>query len=355
MTQKHYAYPSIEQFRNVIYNINHKANYVGNDENGDPIYDPAKKKPVLKFIGTTKLHGTNAGVVLDIYNDEIYCQSKENVITVEKDNAGFARYIDSFVVEFYQMIYSTVVAAINKEIDGFNIITVYGEWCGGNIQKGVALNGLDKMFVIFDVKVRNSEAGSGYWLSHEVIKLMTLHQHKVYNIYEFPTWEIDIDFNFPQLSQNKLIEITEEIERKCPVGLHFGNEGTGEGVVWKPLTPGYNSSDYWMKVKGEKHSVSKVKKLASVDVERISSIKEFVDMVVTPNRCIQSVQKLKEAGKPTTRQSLADYLRWIHNDIVKEESDTLTENGFTEKEVNSHISTKAREWFFENELTFDTI
>ena len=41
------------------------------------------------------------------------------------------------------------------------------------------------------------------------------------------------------------------------------------------------------KVKGEKHSSSKVKKLASVDVEKLNSIKDFVDYAVTESRLEQ--------------------------------------------------------------------
>lgn len=355
MTQKHYAYPSIGQFRELIYQVNRRANYIGDDENGDPIYDPALKKPTLDFIGTTKLHGTNASIVFDLYDNSYQIQSRENIIYVDKDNAGFANYITAFADEFLEILRADISAHLNLDSYTYNKVAVYGEWCGGNIQKGVALNGIDKMFVIFDVRLMNTINDEKVWLSHTDIKEISFHQKKVYNIYEFPTWNISIDFTFPQLSQNRLVDLTIEVETSCPVGKHFGNEGTGEGIVWKCTTPGYERDEFWMKVKGEKHSASKVKTVAAVDVERLSSIKEFVEMVVTPNRCTQSIQKLKEANKPTSRQSLADYLRWIHADIVKEESDTLTENGFTEKEVNSHISAKAKEWFFANELEFDSL
>jgi len=55
--KKHISFPSIEQFKNVIANVNRKHNFVGLDENGDAIYDPSKPKPKLKFKGTVKLHG----------------------------------------------------------------------------------------------------------------------------------------------------------------------------------------------------------------------------------------------------------------------------------------------------------
>lgn len=148
----------------------------------------------------------------------------------------------------------------------------------------------------------------------------------------------------------RINKINDKISDKI---LNLEVDMTAEGIVWKCITPGYFSSKFWMKVKGEKHSASKVKTIANVDIERLNSIKEFVDMVVTHNRCVQSIQKLKEANLSTERKSLPEYLRWIHKDVLKEESDTLTANGFTEKEVNSHISAKAREWFFANELEFD--
>lgn len=108
-----------------------------------------------------------------------------------------------------------------------------------------------------------------------------------------------------------------------------------------------------MKVKGDKHSSSKVKTIAAVDTEKVKNLKEFVDNVVTESRCRQSIDKLREANKPLTRASLGDYLRWIVNDIIKEEIDTMVANGIEAKSIGSPVSNAARQWFFENELTFD--
>lgn len=78
--KRHISYPSIEQFKNVIADINRTYNFVGLDDNGDAIYDPSKPKPVLTFKGTIKLHGTNFGVS---YNEleGMWAQSRENIIT----------------------------------------------------------------------------------------------------------------------------------------------------------------------------------------------------------------------------------------------------------------------------------
>jgi hypothetical protein len=56
--KKLYKFPSIEQFKNIILTVNRTYNFVGLDENGDDIYDVTKPKPLIKWAGTCKLHGT---------------------------------------------------------------------------------------------------------------------------------------------------------------------------------------------------------------------------------------------------------------------------------------------------------
>lgn len=352
---KHFSYPSIGQFKNVIRNVQHTARYIGMDENGDPMYDNLAPLPTLKAVGTTKLHGTNAAAVIDQENDVVYFQSRENIITPTKDNAGFA----AKMATIQHILVNLIPAPEAKQI------IIYGEWCGGSIQKGVAINGLPKMFVIFDVKIILRDEvlylakniltqPDGYWVQAELVAKLKSHENGVFNIYDFPTWEVDINFNKPELSQQRLSEITLEIEAQCPVGKHFGNDGVGEGAVWKIVgETKYRDSGYWMKVKGEKHSVSKVKTLAAVDVEKIENLRQFTETYVTDNRCHQSIQKLKEAGvKEITRAHLGEFIRWINGDIIKEELDTIIENGFEPKQLGGPIATSAKNWFFihENEL-----
>jgi len=78
--KKHIKFPSIEQFRTVVSNVNRHFNFVGLDENGDAIYDPTLPKPVITFKGTVKLHGTNAGVSFNNIGG-LWAQSRENIIT----------------------------------------------------------------------------------------------------------------------------------------------------------------------------------------------------------------------------------------------------------------------------------
>ena len=99
-------------------------------------------------------------------------------------------------------------------------------------------------------------------------------------------------------------------------------------------------------VKGEKHSSSKVKTLASVDVEKLESIQKFVEYAVTENRFNQAIENVFPNQEPIDTKKLGDVIRWVVNDVIKEEMDTMVENKIEPKEVNKYISSKAREMFF---------
>ena len=202
---------------------------------------------------------------------------------------------------------------------------------------------------MFGIKVSaiNDESFDSYWIGFDDFRN---EDKRVFNILDFETYSMDVDFNMPQLSQNALAEITTKVEKECPVAKRFGiDNGLGEGVVWSTT---YKGKNYRFKVKGQKHSVTKVKKLASVDVEKLNSIKEFVDYAVTENRVNQGVQIIFGSSDNIDRKKMGDFLRWVISDITNEEGDTMKENDLSSKDVNKHISFKAREMFFKLESAF---
>lgn len=340
-----YKFPSIEQFKNVIGNVKHKTYCIGYDEQDHPIMDRNKPLPTLKFRGSVKLHGTNAGIELTKEGEILY-KSRERILELTADNATFMLSMknqEAHLKDLFNQI---------KEIyslDGYLSICIYGEWCGGSIQKSVALNQLDKMYVIFGIKVigiGDEEDLKDVWLDLTKVAHIKYEDARIYNILQFPTYEVDIDFSNPQLSQNILVDITEKVETECPVAKAFGVSGIGEGVVWQCIEQGYTSSRYWFKVKGEKHAHKhKVKTLAPVDVEALNSIAEFVQETVCENRLLQGVDKLKENNKPLDNTSIGDFVRWVYNDIVKEEMDTIVASQLDPKKLGNPISSKARIWF----------
>jgi hypothetical protein len=297
-----FKYPSTNQFRSVVSSAK-RAN-----------------AGTLTFQGTVKLHGTNAAIVLN--HSKLQFQSRERVLSLDDDNAGFMNY--------FHPAGRILKEAITSEFPDAGTVVVYGEWCGGSIQKGVALNQLEKMFVIFGVQV------DGKWVPTDWKLPGTL------NILHFPTWVITIDMQCPGAAQNALIDLTNAVEVECPVGAALGVSGIGEGIVWKCVTPGYESSDFWFKVKGEKHSVSKVKTLAAVDVEKIASIQAFSEMVVTNARLEQMMEDLT-----FDVSNLGTFIKRVHTDVVKEESDTIAANMLEPKEVGKAVSTASKKWFME--------
>jgi len=316
--KKFVAFPSIEQFRQVVREVKLNTDYKGKDEDGKAVYRQEGLYPTISFMGTVKIHGTNAAVCFD--GNELWCQSRSNIIDPVKDNAGFANYVHSKRVMYSSLLLKSYKAL---SLESGDILAVYGEWAGGNIQKGVAVSGLEKFFAVFGVRIIS---GDEYrWVHPNVWHQMICADgvqdghgaQGLYSIYDFPHHTMTIDFNCPEEAQNKLGELTLQIEEECPVGKYFGSNGVGEGCVWTAYRE--NGDQYCFKVKGELHSNSKVKVLAAVDTEKVANVKAMAEMVCTENRMTQGrdwivTQEGLDAGLPV---NLGAFLKWLNGDIFK--------------------------------------
>lgn len=325
---QHISFPSIEQFRNTVKAVQSRCNY-----HQLPL-------PKLKFEGTVKLHGTNAGVGFNPKTGELWCQSRENIITVEKDNAGFAWFVSQRKEYFIQTL-----SALSQAADSDECIVVFGEFAGAGIQKGVAITGLEKFFCAFDVVFAKDNENKVSSSCHDWFDRPEL---RIFNSYQFPVYDIEIDFSNAGASSEELERITNDVEQCCPVGKFFGVEGVGEGVVWKCINPEW---DLKFKVKGEKHSVSKVKKgtgVAAIAPEVLDGIQKFVEYSVTEERLNQGIQRVfTEHGKEPDVKETGLFLKWVFSDVMKEEHDVLAASGLEPKQVSGAISNAARKWFMD--------
>lgn len=321
---KHIAFPSIPQFRNVIKEVRETAKY------------HREVEPTLTFTGSVKLHGTNHAVCMSP-EGTIYTQSRERLTSIDNDNAGSAAWTLAHEAELrhvFEQVINTNTVLVNETIQ------IFGEFCGGSIQKGVGLNNIDKTFVVFAIRISEDSDSQKFLSPEEVQNACGTY---VLCIYNFPMYKVDIDFLRPELSQETIVELTKAVEKDCPVarellGNDFAKELIGEGIVWSTV---YKGNTLRFKVKGEKHSSSKVKTLALVDVEKMSSIHEFVSAVLTESRLAQGLEHVTERDPKYT----GDFIRWVMQDVLKEEMDTILENGFTNKDITGHISKAARNWF----------
>jgi hypothetical protein len=324
---EHISMAEIGQFGNIFQPIIKTARFV-RMEDGEPFFDETIKPPVLTFKGTIKLHGTCASVCYD--GTDLWAQSKNRIITPIDDNAGFAQFVGVNNEYFLNLMKSLYVG---------EPIALFGEWAGKGIQAGVAISEIEKSFFIFGLKV------SGYgWMPLD----FDIEEHKnIFKIIDFKTYELQVDFDNPKLSQNKIIEMVNEVENECPVAKHFGISGIGEGIVFETT---YKGNRFIFKAKGEKHAgKSKVKKLQKVDNAKLQLINDVVEKVLPVWRLEQMFNEtfdIINGGVPDIKGT-GDFLKNVSKDVVKEELDVLEENGLTMKDIGSTLSKVAKNWFME--------
>lgn len=321
MEKQFYKFPSIGQFRDAV--------------KSEKYYTSKKEIPrqVIEYVGTVKLHGTNAGIVLD--GDDLYAQSRNRILELTSDNNGFAYWVESNKEEIKQFIRKLKTIYL---IESERFI-LWGEWVGQGIQKGVAISNIEKSFFVF-------QAGTPEMLKTDLLKKEYVIPPKgIYFIKDFPSFDITIDFNDPAKSVTIMEEITAQVEKECPVAKMFGHSGIGEGVVYIPkYMP--EITELWFKVKGDEHSASKVNTGAKVSIPSIENKSEVISAVITENRLNQGIDFLKEMNKTIDRKSTGDFIRWVINDIWKEDTDFLIQNNVTPEAGNKIFSEVIRKWYF---------
>jgi hypothetical protein len=338
-----YKYDSIEHFRHLVASVTRHARFAGLDhKTGTPVYDDSRQLPKLTFRGTVKLHGTNAGIVQKSTEGSLQFQSRNNAITPQSDNAGFATEMNRSTAKLL-----AIFDRLRKTTRHLGVIAIYGEWCGQGIQKGVAIAQLTKRFVVFGIRCLDPSDGSSKWLDLETLgDLLDRPDLNIYNICHFPTFQLEIDFGCPESSQPELERRTLEVSQECPVAREFGVSGPGEGIVWSPIDvnhPHYRS--YLFKTKGEQYQPTSHSKIASANPERVKTVGDFVDRTVTDIRCRQGLEYLEEQKMDLTKRNIARFVEWVRNDILKEERDILEESGLEERDVKGPINKKASSWF----------
>ena len=338
-------FTEIGQFRNVVRELRTNHDYKGSDADGNPIYSHDTPYPTLTFRGTVKLHGSNSSIakyyhradsehVGDYFTHEF--QSRERVLNLDEkdgDNCGFMR---EMVQKDYQNLFNN--------IDFKESCVIYGEICGKGVQKGVAIAQLPKMFIIFAVRIDDvyQDMANFAHLKNEA--------QQIYNIMQFKTYSIDVDFNKPELIQNKIVELTLEVEDECPVGKYFGVSDIGEGIVFSHINE--NKKSYSFKSKGLKHAgKSKVKVLHEVDNDKINALTELAE-TVTPTWRLE--QMLTDAcdlnnGGQIDRKHMGTYIKMVVADIQKEDIDIISEAGYELKDIGKYVSEIAKLYFFEQE------
>lgn len=311
-------------------------------------YDHLDPGRPITYRGKIKLHGTNAGIVVK-HNGDVFAQSRSGVLGTGNDNAGFAAWVENT-----QEIWSTIRVTPQ--------ITIFGEWCGPGVQKGVAITQVEnKQFAIFSIQYGEYDEDGNADMLVEPSRIMDFFESRNIdlpdNVHILP-WEDEVTVNFTDMESleravdhmNSKVEAVEALDPW--VKEHFDVDGTGEGLVYYPISfqkDGYINrtylSTYMFKAKGEKHKVQKDKKAVILDPEVVANVNEFADKFVTEPRLEQGATEVNRGVLDFEAKLIGPFLGWFNKDVQKESSDELTAAGLVWKDVAKEVSRRAREWY----------
>ncbi|MEM7593356.1 MAG: RNA ligase family protein [Cyanobacteria bacterium P01_A01_bin.83] len=294
--------------------------------------------PTITYRAKVKLHGTNAAVQITPSGD-VAAQKRSQIITSQYDNAGFATWV-SHNYDYFSRLKQK------------SHLTIFGEWCGNNIQRGVAISKIrQKVLAVFAIQYGAIAQGKLEIRPEKIREILPEHQ----DIFVLPYYGEPVTLDFGdgdqlQTAANTINQMVEKVETLDPwVKSNFGVEGTGEGLVMYPETTdivvreGY--TELIFKAKGEKHRVVKSKQAAQINPEVAQSIANFVELFVTEVRLKQALEE--SCDNELDSKNIGQFLKWLSLDIQKESEAELSTSNLTWKEVYKSIANTARKWFMQ--------
>lgn len=299
--------------------------------------------PTLTFKGTEKIHGTNGAVCFN-NQDGLWVQSNSTIIAPGSDNEGCATAVLANKDSWLELIDAT--ALCNNINLNTHTLTIYFEWCGGNIMRGnSALYGEEKMAMVFaQIKISEiSNVENHEWISIEDIPI-EIPKAKIFNVLNYPRYQIVLDLNKPKECETELAKLINAIEHHSPIGKAFGHpDNTAEGIYWWTT---HNDELLRMKTKGEKHGGKpKEKKTQNPLTDEQQALYQSLAETVTPVWRI--TQGITESGA-TSMQQIGALFKWINEDIIKEELFLLEENKVTFKDIQRNVTTIVKEYFIDH-------
>lgn len=321
-------FPSIEQYHHLLKSA--RKTFLRKDNEASSLE--------IDFIGTVKVHGTNAGAVWNV-NSGLHAQSRNRIITEDNDNFDFASFV---------AIHSTAIKSVMQKIaTQYNIdlkdehahFALFGEYCCDNIQAKVALTGLKpRKWIVYDAAILTTGEGEEQirWLDI-LDEDFSDHQSEIYNIATFGLFKFRGDFNDLEPTREFIKTKTLEVEDECPVGKYFGRNKaagdctTGEGVVWRvskvfrdgvemDLTQ-FPKLSRRFKHKGELHATNYKSTNVPLVPERMAEITEFVQATVTEQRLEQGFTEIVGQHEEQPQTKIGTFAEWVIADILKEDMD----------------------------------
>lgn len=324
------GWPEIEGFHNVRKFANAYPHLLGG-------------RDVVRYRAKVKLHGTNAAIQLR--GSEVFAQSRTKIITPGDDNAGFAGWVKS--------IEETLVA--HHVAANLPDVIVFGEWCGPGIMKGVAINQVPKkVFAVFCAAVLPTEDDTPLIVNPDELRMYLPERDDIHILPWYGEAQDIPLLETAETLQPILDNINAEVLRveACDpwVRATFDVEGTGEGLVYYPISHGTRKrfSDLVFKAKGEKHKNVAKAKPAQLDPAVADSIDAFATMVLTEARLEQGARQAASGDLKFEKRLMGPFLAWVVKDVEKETTAELAASALKWDQVKKAVSDKARHWYMKN-------
>ncbi|KAJ7158777.1 hypothetical protein C8R46DRAFT_400626 [Mycena filopes] len=362
----HILYPSTPSFKNFRTDYVRALDWRPQDdgaESPDTSAPTPRKRPPTRatFMGTVKLHGTNATIVFsngDTSHPQI--QSRSWIITdSKKDNCG----------TFALLSKAPLASLVNQVLavhgtTHFDEIYIAGEIAGRGVQKGIAIVALERFFAIFNIRI------DGRWVDMRQYKSCSLPDHRIYNLAQYKTFEVDIDFrNSTEDVFERMNAFTTEVYDSCPFAAAFDDagqpiSGRGEGIVWTMVRSAFMDEDEDrefddtflcnFKTKGEKFAATAhaPKEQRILDPKLADAVTQFADYALGERRFEQGIEYLEgeqaRQGNPISPYDMkltGAFIKWVTADAIKEERNEMERLGVPEKEAKKEIGGRAKEWY----------
>jgi hypothetical protein len=294
------------------------------------------------IVGTVKLHGTHADIVVHTDDRTTFQSRNKEMLTKERDNCGFVAAMESQNAAILGLRdrYHERFCELNPEepIDRSKPLLLAGEWIGQGIQKGVAITQLPRTFVIVSASI------NGTWLPDTVYADIHDEEHNIYHISRAGFYHTTLNLNNLPESLHSLNEITAKVENRCPFAATFDIHGKGEGIVWKfSLYPSH--SQLWFKVKVTDFQATASAPTDPAKIAKLGVAAAFAARVVTEVRLEQAWDYLAEMGIKRDNTATGQFLKWLCNDVRVEEKTEIETRGIDGKALNGAIGKLAKPWF----------
>ncbi|KAF2628368.1 hypothetical protein BU25DRAFT_439375 [Macroventuria anomochaeta] len=248
--------------------------------------DKDKTLESILLVGSVKLHGTRADML--VYNgDKIVLQSKDVFnITIANDNQGFA---------------AAMADNANTILDIRDQYLARWKFSNPNTPSPHRC-------------INNS------WVQDTLYPSIEAPSSCIYDIARGGTFTATL---YPDNTARTLSEIetlADAVASYCPFATSFGVHGEGENIVWKPAPPcpSFNPT-LWFKTKGGRFKPTFAAAPKSLPIDQ----KEKRDNA-------DAVAAIWDVGVGRDMRTLGKYLKWVQSDILTEKKAYIEDNGVDE-------------------------